>query len=95
MIHGCARPSPRPIRRPLPEDVVILGAPEEGIYLALRTLLDPGDHVVVLTPAYDSLLNLAEHISGNVSQWEIQAGEESWQLDLAQLEAELRHRPDC
>lgn len=73
-----------------PEDVVILGAPEEGIYLAMRALLQPGDHVVVLTPAYDSLLNLARHITGNVSKWEIQAGAEGWQLDLAQLEALLR-----
>ncbi len=70
------------------DEVVILGAPEEGIYLTLRTLLDPGDHVVVLTPAYDSLINLAQHISGNVSEWLIQPGAESWQIDLAQL-AEL------
>jgi aspartate/methionine/tyrosine aminotransferase len=69
-----------------PAEVVILGAPEEGIYLALRALLQPGDHVVVLTPAYDSLLNLAEHISGNVSCWEVQAKEGTWQLDLERLE---------
>ncbi len=69
-----------------PEEVVILGAPEEGIYLAMRSLLQPGDHVVVLTPAYDSLLNLAEHISGNVSRWEVQPGEKSWELDVESLE---------
>ena len=40
------------------DEVVVLTAPEEGIYTAMRTLLEPGDHVVVLTPAYDSLLNL-------------------------------------
>jgi aspartate/methionine/tyrosine aminotransferase len=67
-------------------DVIILAAPEEGIYLAMRALLDPGDHVVVLTPAYDSLLNMAQHVSGNVSQWEIQAEEGRWQIDLEQLE---------
>ena len=67
--------------------VMILGAPEEGIYLAMRALLNPGNHVVVLTPAYDSLLNLAEHISGNVSKWEIQAAEGRWQIDLQRLAA--------
>jgi aspartate/methionine/tyrosine aminotransferase len=68
------------------DDVIILAAPEEGIYLVMRALLNPGDHVVVLTPAYDSLLNMAQHVSGNVSQWEIQAVEGRWQIDLQQLE---------
>lgn len=68
-----------------PEEVVSLGAPEEGIYLTMRTLLEPGDHVVVLTPAYDSLLNLAEHISGNVSRWPIRPVDTGWRLDLDEL----------
>ena len=68
------------------DDVVVLAAPEEGIYLAMRALLNPGDHVVVLTPAYDSLLNLAQHISGNVSKWEIQAGDGGWRIDIGKLE---------
>lgn len=68
------------------DEIVILGAPEEGIYLAMRTLLEPGDHVIVLTPAYDSLLNLAEHISGNVSRWPIRPTSGGWALDLDELE---------
>lgn len=67
-------------------DVLVLAAPEEGIYIAMRALLEPGDHVIVLTPAYESLLNLAGHITGNVSQWEIQATAAGWALDLAALE---------
>lgn len=69
-----------------PAEVVMLGAPEEGIYLTMRSLLEPGDHVVVLTPAYDSLLNLAEHITGNVSRWPIRPQPGGWSLDLAELE---------
>ncbi|MFQ5436491.1 MAG: aminotransferase class I/II-fold pyridoxal phosphate-dependent enzyme, partial [Anaerolineae bacterium] len=68
-----------------PDEVVILTAPEEGIYTAMRTLLEPGDHVVVLTPAYDSLLNMAQHITGNVSKWEIQPTETGWRVDLEAL----------
>ncbi|MCA9999976.1 MAG: aminotransferase class I/II-fold pyridoxal phosphate-dependent enzyme, partial [Anaerolineales bacterium] len=67
------------------QDVVVLATPEEGIYLTMRTLLEPGDHVVVLTPAYNSLLNVAEHVSGNVSRWEIEATAVSFQLDLDKL----------
>jgi aspartate/methionine/tyrosine aminotransferase len=69
-----------------PEQILMLAAPEEGIYLTMRTLLEPGDHVVVLTPAYDSLLNLAEHVSGNVSPWLIQPTPSDWQLDLEELD---------
>ncbi|MCA9960900.1 MAG: aminotransferase class I/II-fold pyridoxal phosphate-dependent enzyme [Anaerolineales bacterium] len=68
-----------------PDDVVVLTAPEEGIFLAMHTLLERNDHVIVLTPAYDSLLNLADHVSGNVSQWEIEAGNGRWQLNLDHL----------
>ncbi len=70
-----------------PDDVVVVTAPEEGIFLALHTLLERGDHVVVLTPAYDSLLNLAEHVTGNVSKWEVEKGENGrWRLNLDHLE---------
>jgi aspartate/methionine/tyrosine aminotransferase len=68
------------------DDVVILGAPEEGIYLTMRTLLEASDHVVVLTPAYDSLLNLAEHVSSHVSRWPVRPEEGGWSLDLADLD---------
>lgn len=67
-------------------EIVVLGSPEEGIYLTMRSLLEPGDHVVVLTPAYDSLLNLALHISGNVTRWQIEAGSGRWQIDPGELD---------
>ncbi len=70
------------------DEIVVLGSPEEGIYLVMRALLDAGDHVVVLTPAYDSLFNLADHVSGNVSRWEFKPGDDGWEVDLDEL-AEL------
>jgi aspartate/methionine/tyrosine aminotransferase len=70
-----------------PDQVVILTAPEEGIYLAMRVLLEPGDEVVVLAPAYESLRNVAEHIVGgdNVKLWWMQPAEGHWRLDLDHL----------
>ena len=47
------------------EDIVVLGTPVEGIYLAARTLLDPGDEVIVLSPAYDALTRMFEHVAGS------------------------------
>ncbi|MCB9130552.1 MAG: pyridoxal phosphate-dependent aminotransferase [Anaerolineales bacterium] len=69
------------------DDVVVLGTPVEGIYLAARAALDPGDEVIVLSPAYDALLNLFEHIVGaaNVRRWEFTATDTQWCLDIERL----------
>jgi aspartate/methionine/tyrosine aminotransferase len=69
-----------------PEQVLVLGSPIEGIYAIMRTLLSAGDHVVVLAPAYDALLNLPQEISGNVSRWHLKRDGGSWRLDLPELE---------
>ena len=69
------------------DDVIVLGTPVEGIYLAARALLDPGDEVIVLTPAYDALTKMFEHVVGKsgVSKWAFIPGETSWDLDLEDL----------
>ena len=41
------------------DDVVVVSAAEEGIFLAYHALLEPGDHVVVETPCYESALEVA------------------------------------
>ena len=38
----------------VPENLLV-SAPEEAIFIAMHTLLNPGDHVIVLSPAYQSL----------------------------------------
>ena len=79
-----------------PDDVVVLGTPVEGIYLAARALLNPGDEVIVLTPAYDALINMFEHVVGrdNVKHWPFHPvssrdtnghAQHSWQLNLDDL----------
>ena len=42
-----------------PDDVVVVSAAEEGIFVAYHALLEPGDHVVVETPCYESALQVA------------------------------------
>ncbi|OJX37881.1 MAG: hypothetical protein BGO78_07485 [Chloroflexi bacterium 44-23] len=69
------------------EDVIMLASPVEGIYLAARAVLEPADEVIVLTPAYDALVNVIEHIVGraNVHRWNFIAGKHQWELDIGQL----------
>lgn len=77
-----------------PDNVIVAGAPEEAIFVAMHTLLDKGDEVIVLTPAYDSLKNLAQHICGkeNVKLWQIQETASGWQIDLNELESLLSNK---
>jgi aspartate/methionine/tyrosine aminotransferase len=74
------------------EDVVMLGTPVEGIYLTARAALDPGDEVVVLTPAYDALINLFEHVAGadRVRKWVFSPTDHGWELDFDQLQSLIR-----
>jgi aspartate/methionine/tyrosine aminotransferase len=78
------------------DQVIGLGAPEEGIFVAMHTLLEPNDEVVVLAPCYDSLLNVAQYLGCRVARWFLaEAGEApgnrqmdgagGWRLDLDAL----------
>ncbi len=51
------------------EDILIC-VPEEGIFLLMNSLLAPGDHIVVISPAYQSLHEIADGIGCKVSFWE-------------------------
>lgn len=70
-----------------PDDVFVLGAPIEGIYLAARALVDPDDEAIVLTPAYDALINMFEHVAGvdHVKKWTFHAAPTTWKLRLDDL----------
>lgn len=74
-----------------PDQVAVLGTPVEGIYLAARGLLEPGDEVIVLSPAYDALVNLFEHVAGaeHVRKWAFRPGGSGWSLELDDLRALL------
>jgi len=51
-----------------PDDVLVL-APEEGIFIAMNVLLEPGDHVVTTFPGYQSLYEIAQGLGCSVGHW--------------------------
>jgi aspartate/methionine/tyrosine aminotransferase len=70
---------------------VVIGAPEELIFIAMSALLTSADHVICLGPAYQSLHEVARAIGCTVDMWNLQinaAG--SWGLDWDALSALLR-----
>ncbi|MEM6989494.1 MAG: pyridoxal phosphate-dependent aminotransferase [Myxococcota bacterium] len=63
-----------------PSEILTLSAPEEGIYITMRALLEPGDDVVVLSPCYDSLANVATHIGAHVHRVSLEPRPQGWSL---------------
>ncbi len=63
--------------------------PEEGIFLLMHSLLEPGDHVICTFPGYQSLYEVAKSIGCHVSTWEPNE-ERGWCFDVEKLEEKMR-----
>ena len=72
-----------------PEDVLVVAAAEEGIFVFYHALSGPGDHVIVETPCYESALEVARSTGAQVSEWR-RYYEDGWAHDLAALEKLLQ-----
>ena len=70
------------------EDIVVV-VPEEGIFLLMNAILEPGDHVVCSFPAYQSLYEVARSIGCEVSKWEPNENK-GWQFDVQHFEEKLK-----
>ncbi len=73
----------------LPEQVLVHSGAEEAIFLCMQAALQPGDHVVVHWPCYQSLYEIARAVGCEISLWEARA-ENHWKLDLDELKRSLR-----
>jgi aspartate/methionine/tyrosine aminotransferase len=69
-----------------PEDILVHTGAEEAIYIFLLTAFQTGDHVIVHSPGYQSLAEVARAAGYDVSPWQARE-ENNWALDLE----ELRH----
>lgn len=67
-------------------DVLIM-APEEAIFVAMHALLSPGDHVIGLAPAYQSLLDVPAIIGCDVSAWHLVPQNGAWTINFESLAA--------
>lgn len=72
-----------------PDDTLVV-SPIEGIYLAMNALLEPGDHVIVMSPAYQALLEVARSAGAEVEPWPLVARQGRWHADLDRLRSLLR-----
>ena len=81
--HPLLRDEIAKLYRHIPPENVLIAAPEEAIFIAMQTLLRPGDQVVALAPAYQSLHEIARSIGCEVTGWMVEPGiDNTWHLDI-------------
>jgi aspartate/methionine/tyrosine aminotransferase len=73
----------------IPAENVLIAAPEEAIFVAMQTLLQPGEHVIAVSPTYQSLYEIARSLGCHVTPWPLQSTSAGWALDIQQLEASI------
>lgn len=78
----------------MPEQCIVFAGAEEGIFITMYALLGPGDHAVVLFPAYQSLFEVARHVGAEVSFWQMHE-EDGWRPRMDELRALIRPETKC
>lgn len=73
----------------LPEHVVVLGSPVEGIFVAMQSLLDERSEAIAIRPAYDALTHVAASVSKRLNHWDLKPTDDGWRLDLDALAAAI------
>ena len=71
-------------------DDVIEVVPEEGVFLPMNSLLNAGDHVVVMHPSFQSLWEIARAAGCELSFWRQRRTDDGWHFDVDELERLIR-----
>ena len=71
------------------KDVLVFSGAEEAIFVFMHAALQPGDHVIVHYPGYQSLHEIARSLGCDVTLWETRAAD-GWELDMDFLRRNLR-----
>jgi aspartate/methionine/tyrosine aminotransferase len=72
-----------------PDQVLVFTGAEEGIFVFMNAALAAGDHLIVHTPVYQSLYEIARSVSCEVTAW-MTHDTDGWELDVDGLEQQIR-----
>jgi aspartate/methionine/tyrosine aminotransferase len=71
-----------------PDEVLVFSGAEEAIFTIANVLLEPGDHALVVWPAYQSLHAVARATGAEVSLHELHESD-GWAIDVDRLRREI------
>lgn len=72
-----------------PEDALVFSGANEAIYLFMLAALKKNDHVIVHTPHYQSLSEVARSIGCETCAWQARE-QDGWSLDLDELKSQVQ-----
>lgn len=72
-----------------PDNVLCFAGAEEGIFCTLLTLCTPQDHVIVVTPCYQSLSEMPKFIGCSLTTVDLKE-ESNWTIDITAIQAAIR-----
>ncbi len=73
------------------DEVLVHSGAEEAIFNFMNVALEPGDHIAVQAPCYQSLAEVARSIGAEVWEWKADASS-GWALNLEELRGALTER---
>ena len=73
-----------------PDDILVHAGAEEAIYGFMQVFLQQGDHVIYLSPAYQSLYEVAASVGCEVTPWPLRQANDGWTLDMNELVSLIR-----
>ncbi|MFA6303661.1 MAG: aminotransferase class I/II-fold pyridoxal phosphate-dependent enzyme [Legionella sp.] len=76
------------------DNILCFAGAEEGIYCALYTLCEPGDHVIVLTPCYQSLKEIPNIKGCELTTIDLRE-ENNWRICLDEIAQAIRSNTKC
>lgn len=71
------------------EQVLTFAGAEEGIYCTMQTVVESGDHVIVVDPCYQSLSDLPQALGAQVTKVPLRF-EDQWRLDPERIKNAIR-----
>ncbi|MHA1672150.1 MAG: aminotransferase class I/II-fold pyridoxal phosphate-dependent enzyme, partial [Promethearchaeota archaeon] len=72
------------------ENILCFAGAEEGIFILMNCLLNPGDHIIVQYPAYQSLFEIARTIGCEITKWMVTENNSKWVFETDNLESMIR-----
>jgi aspartate/methionine/tyrosine aminotransferase len=72
-----------------PDDVLVFSGAEEAIFALHNVVLGPGDHAVVVRPAYQSLAEVARAAGAEITRLDLHE-DAGWRLDTDEVRSSLR-----
>lgn len=76
-----------------PENIIVFSGAEEGIFVFMNVILEPGDNIIVQYPAYQSLFEVAHALGCQTKKWIMtDENENRWNLDFNYLKENIDNK---